>query len=133
MTAELLSRGFEVTAIDRSPLDKRLNNRPGLTFVQADVATFAPPEMRKFDALLCDLNGPPRESIGHVMRLAPTLQPQGLVIFTLKVPRVETVDEPCAVLRKVVKLAVAAGLKLFAETHLTYNRHEFTLFFERDS
>jgi hypothetical protein len=27
--------------------------------------------------------------------------------------------------------ATAAGLVLVARTHLTYNRHEFTLFFER--
>ena len=32
--------------------------------------------------------------------------------------------------RKIVKTAIAAGLQLFAQTHLTYNRHEFTLFFE---
>jgi hypothetical protein len=27
-------------------------------------------------------------------------------------------------------MSKAAGLRLLAQTHLTYNRHEFTLFFE---
>jgi 23S rRNA (cytidine2498-2'-O)-methyltransferase len=33
MTSELLARGQRVTAIDRAPLDKRLDGRPGLKFV----------------------------------------------------------------------------------------------------
>jgi 23S rRNA C2498 (ribose-2'-O)-methylase RlmM len=131
MTSELLARGYRVTAIDRSPLDQRLNKRPGLKFVHADVADFFPGEGEKFDAMLSDLNGPPEESIAHVLRLAENLKRGGLVVFTLKLPRVEDVDGPCALFRKIVKVAERAGLKLFAQTHLTYNRHEFTLFFER--
>ena len=130
MTSELLARGFRVTAIDRSPLDPRLNRRPGLRFVHSDVADFAPEGEAGFDAILSDLNGPPEESIAHVIRLTRNLKPGGLVVFTLKVPRVEDVDAPCALFRKIVKVAEGAGLKLFAQTHLTYNRHEFTLFFE---
>jgi 23S rRNA (cytidine2498-2'-O)-methyltransferase len=130
MTSELLERGFRVTAIDRSPLDPRLNKREGLRFVHADVGDFEPPEGTVFDAILSDLNGPPEESIAHVLRLARNLKPRGLVVFTLKVPRVEGVDAPCALFRKIVKVAQEGGLQLFAQTHLTYNRHEFTLFFE---
>jgi 23S rRNA (cytidine2498-2'-O)-methyltransferase len=102
-----------------------------LRFVHADVADFVPEAGVEFDAILSDLNGPPEESIAHVMRLARNLKPGGLVVFTLKVPRVEDVDAPCALFRKIVKVADGAGLKLFAQTHLTYNRHEFTLFFEK--
>ena len=29
--------------------------------------------------------------------------------------------------------AAAAGLRTIARTHLTYNRHEFTLFLEKES
>ncbi len=131
MTSELLARGQRVTAIDRAPLDKRLSNREGLTEVLADVATFDPAPGTVYDALLSDLNGPPEESMAHVIRLLPFLRKDGLVVFTLKVPRVETVHEPCALFRDLVNLAESAGLQLFAQTHLTYNRHEFTLFFER--
>jgi 23S rRNA (cytidine2498-2'-O)-methyltransferase len=131
MTSELLARGQRVTAVDRAPLDPRLNQRAGLTFVQADVGTFTPGEGGAYDAMLCDLNGSPEDAIGHVIRLARYLRQRGLVVFTLKVPRVESVAETCAVFRQIVKRAESAGLRLFAQTHLTYNRHEFTLFFER--
>lgn len=130
MTSELLAREQRVTAIDRAPLDKRLDGRPGLKFVLDDVAAFQPRPGITYDALLCDMNGPPEESIEQVTRLARALKKGGLVVFTLKVPRIETVEEPCTLFRQIVVMAEAAGLKLFAQTHLTYNRHEFTLFFE---
>lgn len=131
MTSELLAREQRVTAIDRAPLDKRLDGRPGLKFVHADVATFEPNDGTVYDALLSDLNGPPQESMGHVIRLVRSLKRNGLVVFTLKVQRVENLEEPCELFRKIVKVAAGAGLRLFAQTHLTYNRHEFTLFFEK--
>lgn len=133
MTSELLAREQRVTAIDRAPLDPRLNQRPGLKFIQADVATFTPPPGTVYDALLSDLNGPPFESIDHVIRLGRHLRPGGLVVFTLKLPRVESVQEPCDLYRRIVKTAEAGGLRLFARTHLTYNRHELTLFLEKHS
>lgn len=130
MTSELLARKQRVTAIDRAPLDKRLDGRPGLKFVLEDVAVFQPGRGTSYDALLCDMNGPPEESIEQVTRLSRSLKRGGLVVFTLKVPRIEDVDGPCALFRRIADMAAAAGLRLFAQTHLTYNRHEFTLFFE---
>lgn len=130
MTSELLARKQRVTAIDRAPLDKRLDGRPGLKFVLEDVAAFQPRAGAIYDALLCDMNGPPEESIEQVIRLSSSLKKGGLVVFTLKVPRIENVDEPCALFRFITGMATAAGLRLIAQTHLTYNRHEFTLFFE---
>lgn len=130
MTSELLARGQRVTAIDRAALDKRLEGRPGLKFILDDVAAFQPRAGTTYDALLNDMNGPPEESIEQVCRLGRFLRKGGLVVFTLKLPRVETVEEPCMLFRQVVSMAAAAGLRLFAQTHLTYNRHEFTLFFE---
>ena len=131
MTSELLARSQRVTAIDRAPLDKRLDGRPGLKFFLEDVATFQPKAGTSYDALLCDMNGPPEESIEQVIRLSRFLKKGGLVVFTLKVPRVETMEDPCAFFRLIVSMAEAAGLRLFAQTHLTYNRHEFTLFLEQ--
>ncbi|NCF93528.1 MAG: hypothetical protein GWQ05_21615 [Verrucomicrobiaceae bacterium] len=131
MTLELLNRKQQVTAIDRAPMDKRLKGAPGLHAVLADVAAYQPKENTSYDAMLSDLNGPPTESIGHVNRLAAFLKPHGLVIFTLKVPRVENLEAPCAVFDEIVHSARGAQLQLLAETHLTGNRHEFTLFFEK--
>ena len=130
MTSELLARGQRVTAIDRAPLDPRLSGRPGLQFILADVSDFPVEPPSSYDALLCDMNGPPEDSIAQVIRLSRSLKKGGFIVFTLKVPRIETVDGPLAWYRLIVTTAQKAGLRLLAKTHLTYNRHEFTLFFE---
>lgn len=132
MTSELLRREFRVTAIDLAALDKRLDDQAGLTFVRANVTDYRPGEQEKFDALLCDMNGPAAESVAQVVRLAGHLMQGGLVVFTLKLPRVESVRGPLALADDIVARAARGGLRLIARTHLTYNRHEFTLFFEPD-
>ncbi len=131
MTSELLSREYRVTAVDRAPLDKRLDRRPGLTFLHADAATFQPPSGVRYGALLSDLNGDALESLRIVTRAARHLTPGGLVIFTLKTPGTATVADTLALFSAAITAAAASGLTLLARTHLTYNRQEFTLFFER--
>jgi hypothetical protein len=131
MTSELLARNYQVTAIDRAPLDKRLDRAPNLRFRLADVADFQPQPGTLYDAILSDMNGEALDAIRHVGRLSKSLTEGGLVIFTLKTPGVVTVSEINALYHAVVESAAAAGLQLFAKTHLTYNRLEFTLFFEK--
>ncbi len=130
MTSELLSRNYKVTAIDRAPLDKRLDRQPGLHFALLDVAAFQPNASMRYDAIVCDMNGDARESIRQVGRLAKNLNAGGLVIFTLKTPGVTTFDEMNELYRSAVATASEAGLEWVATTHLAYNRHELTLFFE---
>ena len=79
------------------------------------------------------MNGDPRESIRQVGRLSKNLNPGGLVIFTLKTTGISTFEEINALYRSAVESAAGAGLELIARTHLTYNRHELTLFFESRS
>jgi 23S rRNA (cytidine2498-2'-O)-methyltransferase len=131
MTSELLAKGFRVTAIDRAVLDKRVLKYPGLEFIHADVLEFTPPNGVSYDAILCDMNGPPHEAMQQVVRLAKSLRRSGLVVFTLKFSRVERVQDPLTLFKNLVKLASEGGLKLFAQTHLTYNGHEFTMFLEK--
>ncbi len=130
MTSELLARGYRVTAVDRAALDARLDYSPHLTFIRSDAATFTPPDGTRYDAVLCDMNGEARNSIEAVLRLTKNLKPGGLVVFTLKTAGADTqagIHRLCA---SVTTLAAAGGLRLLAQTHLTYNRREFTLFFE---
>jgi hypothetical protein len=56
-----------------------------------------------------------------------------LVVFTVKVAKVEvgSMAGTCARVRRIEQRAAGAGLRVVARTHLTYNRHEFTLFLER--
>lgn len=131
MTSELLTRGYRVTAVDRAGLDQRLDGARGLSFAKADVGTFLPKVGERFDAILSDLNGTAYESIRHVIRLSAWLREGGLVIFTLKTTGMTSVAEINESFRAVTAKAEKAGLKLFARTHLTYNRQEFTLFFEK--
>lgn len=131
MTSELLRRAYHVTAVDRAPLDARLASHPDLIFVQEDVSQFSPPSRGSFDAILSDLNGLPLQSLSHVIRVAERLSPRGVIIFTLKAAGAESYADFNSLFSEVKQSAAAAGLKLFATTHLTYNRKEFTLFFSR--
>ena len=131
MTAELLARGYRVTAVDRAPLDQRLVKAGGLQMVLADAATFRPAAGTVYDAILSDMNGDAREAIARVIKLAQYLRPGGLVVFTLKLAGVSSYAAINAVVEAVLADAAAAGWQVFVRTHLTYNRHEFTLVFER--
>lgn len=131
MTGELLHRGYAVTAVDRAPLDARLHSAAGLKFIKEDATAFRLLPSARFDALLCDLNGPARESMRAVTRLMRNLWEGGLVVFTLKTAGAESVAEILMLARVVEGDAAAAGLVLIGRTHLNYNRHEFTLCFER--
>lgn len=131
MTSELLERSYHVTAVDRAPLDARLRHHKHLDFAQCDVAEFHPPVGTTYDALLSDLNGEPADSMEEVVRLAPSLKAGGLVVFTLKMPGVSSVEEATTLLKHVRLHADRAGLQVIAQTHLSYNRNEFTLFFEK--
>lgn len=129
MTAELLAKGYRVTAIDRAPMDSRLDYSADLTFIRSDVTRFQPAANACFDAILCDMNGEARDSIEQVSRLAAHVVPGGLIIFTLKTAGAITLPHLQRLADSVIALAATGGLQLIAQTHLTYNRHEFTLFF----
>ena len=126
MTAELLDRGYRVTAIDRAPIDPRLTENPNLTIIRADASSFAPKPGAVYQAMLCDMNGDPRDAMRQVARLANALEPGSPVVFTLKTTGA---PDPDAIARLAAEtLDLTGQLRLIAETHLTYNRHEFTWF-----
>lgn len=130
MTSELLNRGYKVTALDRASLDKRLDGKANLIFAQMDVSDFRPNAKMIYDAVLCDMNGDARDAIRQIARLAPNLREGAPVIFTLKTPGTSGFSEMNELHRDALKIAAGAGLEWFASTHLSYNRQEFTMFFE---
>ncbi len=129
MTSELLKRGYEVSAVDRAPLDPRLSKNTNLSFLKEDVAEFVPPRGIRYDAILSDMNGPPRQAITNVTRFKDFLNPGALAVFTLKTTGAETIAEIDALEKEVLAIAESNGFSLIARTHLTYNRQEFTMFF----
>jgi hypothetical protein len=58
------------------------------------------------------------------------LQKGGIVIFTLKMPGVQSLPAMSALSTSAARMASSADLSLVSQTHLSYNRHEFTMFFE---
>ena len=130
MTADLLRRGFTVTAIDRAPLDARLTGAAGLRFHLADAAEFAPDPQLRFDALLSDLNGDPRTVLRVVARHARQVRPGGLLVVTLKLPDADSYPAAQQRLEDSLAAARAAGLVPICLVHLPYNRREFTLMLE---
>jgi 23S rRNA C2498 (ribose-2'-O)-methylase RlmM len=131
MTSELLERGYQVTAIDRAPLDERLKGRKGLSFKKADVARYNPVPNSQFDSLLCDMNGDVQTSLKQVVRLSESLIPGGLILFTLKTPGATSFKECNSLYHEAIKSATAGGLEQITCTHLTYNRLEFTLLLKK--
>ena len=67
----------------------------------------------------------------QVIRLSAFLKKGGLVIYTLKSTGVENFQEILGLYHAAKALVESNGLRLIAKTHLTYNRHELTLFFEK--
>lgn len=131
MTSELLGRGARVTAIDRAVLDARLVGAKGLTFVLKDVASFQPAEGVLYDALLCDMNGDPEEAFAQVVRLSAYLRMGAWIIFTLKTMGSEGYSDLVALHDRVLTKSKKAGLRHRETSHLSGNRREFTMWFER--
>jgi 23S rRNA C2498 (ribose-2'-O)-methylase RlmM len=130
MTAELLARGYQVTAVDRAPLDARLHRASGLRMVTSDAGAYHPDRKTAFDAILSDMNGDAIEAMSHVIRLSKWLKPSGLVVFTLKLAGAASYAEVNDLDAMVLEAAQQAGLRLLRRSHLTYNRMEFTCIFE---
>lgn len=135
MTSELLSRGYRVTAVDRAPLDVRLTQSGGsygqdrLRVYVGDASVFEPRRGELFDAILSDMNGDAVLAMRIVSQQLRHLREQGMVIFTLKMPGAETYEAIQRLSEEVLAVARAGCLELLAFTHLSYNRHEFTLMF----
>ncbi|MES2996433.1 MAG: methyltransferase domain-containing protein [Verrucomicrobiota bacterium] len=130
MTAELLARGYRVTAVDRAPLDVRLHGQPMLRFHLADAAKFPNPA-RPYDAILSDLNGVPQDSLRLVLSRVPHLRPGGIVVFTVKLAAISSLADLSVLENVLLAMAEKSGLTRIARTHLTYNRNEFTWFFRK--
>jgi hypothetical protein len=109
-------------------MDSRLLSHPRLHCVAENAQTFQPPHGVRYDALLCDMNGSAVEALAMVLEKVMHLRSGALVIFTMKAHRAATIDDILALHQSVQEQARRGGLLPVAQRHLTYNRHEFTLF-----
>jgi hypothetical protein len=76
------------------------------------------------------MNGSAEESLAVVLSQVPFLRSGAVVVFTMKTHRAANIDEIVALHQRVIEQAQKGGLCLLAQTHLTYNRYEFTLFWQ---
>jgi 23S rRNA (cytidine2498-2'-O)-methyltransferase len=131
ISAELLARGYRVTAVDRAPLDPALRSRSGLREVCADAGRFDP-RGERYGAIVCDINGDPLVSFGHVARMASALEAGGIAVFTLKLTGGESLASLRVLAGEVIRRLPGTGLSLSAADHLGSNRRELTLFLEKE-
>ncbi|MCA2960651.1 MAG: hypothetical protein IOD12_10385 [Silvanigrellales bacterium] len=132
MTSELLERGFRVTALDRAALSERISRHPALVFHQQDVSSFQPQTRERFDALLCDMNGPWEASAQQVMRLAGVLRPESPIVFTLKFNSLSIPQEVVEVVAKLREQFVRAGCTPLLVTHASSNRSELSFLAQKN-
>lgn len=126
-TQVLLDRGLRVTAVDPAPLDPRLQDRPGLTFLQGRAGEVPLPPAA-FDLLTCDINWHPLETARTVAARAEVLVPGGWALVTVKLLGGGT---PTAIWRRVADILAGAGLRLITARQLFHNRDEVTLLLRR--
>lgn len=122
MTTALVRHGFRVDAVDIHPPSPAQLALPGVETHVADGGTFVP--TREVDALLCDINGPPRLTAMMAARAANAVRVHGLVVHTIKLPSWEHFQAACAFTRETF---AAAKVETLAIKHLVYNRQEITL------
>lgn len=126
MTQHLLEWGADVEAVDLADMSNTVLKNPRVKHrrVHANEITSA----ANFDALLSDMNGPFINAAEIVARLASTLPPKGLVIFTLKVPELRQMT---AALDVVHPMFISSGVDIILAKHLFHNRTEITLMGQR--
>ena len=131
MTAELLTRGYKVTALDRAPLAPQLKNHPRLNFRKEDVASYSPSSDIFFGGLLCDMNGSWQRSAHEVMRLTRYLLSGAPIVFTLKFNTLETPTAILAAVQQISALAETVNVATLMTTHSSFNRNELTCLFRK--
>lgn len=124
-TAFLLAKGVKVTAVDTGELDATLLKQSGLTFLRQNAfdLRFRP---ESFDLLTCDMSWNPLRTVHLLAELAPTLNRQGQLIFTVKFMG----RSPLRTVRECIE-TLAGSFTFVRGRHLWHNREELTLYLER--
>ena len=126
ITYELTRRNCEVWAVDNSDLSEELKKNPLVHFYKTDARDFNSHIV--FDAIFCDLNGPPRLSAEICNSKTNLLKKQGLIIHTFKIHSLSEFEDD---LKHIVTLFENKKNSFLAARHLYNNKQEITLFFQK--
>jgi hypothetical protein len=97
----------------------------------ADAATFPLPSAAIYDAILCDMNGQCDAAFTAVLRQVPALCAGALVIFTLKGYGPDGFGDWITREQEIQQQAARHGLTIIDRVHLTHNRRELTLIWQK--
>ncbi len=121
-TRILHQKGYQVTAVDRAPLDKDIMRLKGVRFIQRDALRFRD-DPNKYDIITNDINGDPIKSAKALVSLASSLRKGKPFIMTIKLTnkRVEkTIEKTISVLKKAYKIEKVR--------QMYHNRDEVTVY-----
>lgn len=130
-TRVLLSHGAHVTAVDPANLDPRLQGAANLSFVRQNAEDFVLGLEREgipnenWNLVVNDMRADPLWSAGIMQRLAPYLQPQAVIVMTVKLAEGDP-HATRATLERVEEILRRAYI-ITAVKQLFHNRSECTL------
>lgn len=126
-TRILLNRGLDVWAVDSGKLDRRLDDKPGLTYVPTLAGPFLAENTQQFDLVVNDMRMEPAVS-ANVMNSAAKFVPSGgMGVMSIKIPAetsaLRVISDCLRVLRREWKIETVR--------QLFHNRHEVTAILRR--
>lgn len=120
--ARILSqKGYQVTAVDRAPLDKDVQALPGVRFIKRDAQHFRD-NPDTYDIITNDMNRDPVQSAKILASLAPALRKGCPFVMTIKLMG----NDPEKTIQGVRKI-LDASLQVRSIRQLFHNRDEVTL------
>jgi 23S rRNA (cytidine2498-2'-O)-methyltransferase len=121
-TRLLHARGLEVWAVDPADLDPRVARAPGVHHVRTTAHRFLAEEHQRFAVCVNDMRMDPRRSTQVMVDAARVLEPDGLIVMTLKLGTRNALDAVQHALR-----ALEPSYELLHARQLYHNRNEATV------
>jgi 23S rRNA (cytidine2498-2'-O)-methyltransferase len=128
-TRVLRSRGLTVVAVDPADLDPRLGHDRGIRHVRERVQDYLP-RAGRYRVLVNDMKMDARASVGLMLRAAPALEPGGLAVMTLKLPREEAPARQTLERVRTDLERLSERYRILEARQLYHNRHEVTVALE---
>lgn len=125
-TRVLRSRGLRVTAVDPADLDSRLRHDRGIEHVRERIQDYLP-HARRFNVIVNDMKMDARASVELMLRAARRLEPGGIALMTLKLPREERAPKHTLELVRSDLQRLSQGYRILGARQLYHNRHEVTV------
>jgi 23S rRNA (cytidine2498-2'-O)-methyltransferase len=121
----LATAGLQVDAVDPAELAASLLSDRRIVHFRKRIQDYRPGSKR-FSAVVNDMKMDPRDSIDIMARFAPCLEPDGLAIMTLKMPRASTPQRTLGMVHDDLA-RLATSFEIVGARQLYHNRSEVTV------